>query len=611
MCGSREHDLPQVAIRAAALDVRSTTACTWIGGDVEAHYLARHPIFDRAGVVVGYELLYRSGDAHNRADVVDDVQATMDVIYRSVVELGLEATVSAVPAWLNVTAEVLRRQAHQVFAPGSVVLEILESVRADDDVLELLDEVAAQGYTIALDDFVCGTGRDELVAHAAVVKLELPAIAPDDLAAQVAEVHRRGATALVEKIETHEQHALARAAGADLFQGYFFTKPQILATRSASPSTPALLALLAKVNDPDVELEDLSRLVTTDVALATKVIQGANSGFAGLRHRVDSVRQAVVLIGLNRMRQLVDAARDGPGHRQARGAVPAGARPRGDGGRPGGSRLGRGAGARGPRPGVHRGPALDRGRVHGPAAARGGPRLGLGDELRDALIDRAGILGRVLAAALAYEDDDVAGHDPASISEVYAAAVRRADERWGSWPSCDGSAGCRTAPGSRGGSGRAEADAPPPDRTLVGVDRLTACTKPSAAGSPSTVRVPQGCGRSPGAPTGPRPPRPGAGRGGRQAGATELRRHRVPDLDGSRSGSGGPVKPPIPATARSTRWTNRCVDQRGSTPSSRVARECSSMPSNSTRPAGTRMPNSRAKASPPCSSARRGPSTRG
>jgi EAL and modified HD-GYP domain-containing signal transduction protein len=430
VCGSREHDLPQVAIRAAPLDVRSTTACTWIGGDVEAHYLARHPIFDRAGVVVGYELLYRSGDAHNRADVVDDVQATMDVIYRSVVELGLEATVSAVPAWLNVTAEVLRRQAHQVFAPGSVVLEILESVRADDDVLELLDEVAAQGYTIALDDFVCGTGRDELVAHAAVVKLELPAIAPDDLAAQVAEVHRRGATALVEKIETHEQHALARAAGADLFQGYFFTKPQILATRSASPSTPALLALLAKVNDPDVELEDLSRLVTSDVALATKVIQGANSGFAGLRHRVDSVRQAVVLIGLNRMRQLVTLlvmarATDKPVElfRQAlvRAEMAAGL-------------VDQGAeGAHGP---ADRDLAFTAGLLSTVDAFTDLPlpdvvrRLGLSDQLSDALVDRAGMLGRVLSTALAYEDDDVVGHDPASIRDVYAAAVRRADERW-------------------------------------------------------------------------------------------------------------------------------------------------------------------------------------
>ncbi len=272
---------------------------------MEAHYVARHPIFDRARGVVGYELLYRTGDGQNRARVVDDVDATMDVIYRSVVELGLDRAVSAVPAWLNVTAEVLRRQAHLLFSPDSVVLEVLESVRPEPGVLALLDEVTAQGYTIALDDFVVGTGRDELMSHAGVVKLELPAIAPHELEEQVAVVHARGAVALVEKIETHEQHARARAVGADLFQGYFFTQPQVLATRSASPSTPALLALLAKVTDPAVDLDELGRLVATDVALAAKVLQCANSGFAGLRRRVDSVRQAVVLIGLERMRRLV------------------------------------------------------------------------------------------------------------------------------------------------------------------------------------------------------------------------------------------------------------------------------------------------------------------
>jgi EAL and modified HD-GYP domain-containing signal transduction protein len=398
---------------------------------VEAHYLARQPIFDRSDVVVGYELLYRSGDGHNRARVVDDVDATMDVIYRSVVELGLDTAVSAVPAWLNVTPELLRRQAHLVFTPGCVVLEVLESVMPDSDVLALLDEVAAQGYTIALDDFVVGRGRDELVSHADVVKLELPLIGIEDLAAQVAAVHRAGAVALVEKIETHEQHAGARAAGADLFQGYFFTKPQILATRSASPSTPALLALLAKVNDPEVDLDELARLVATDVALATKVIKSANSGFAGLRHRVDSVRQAVVLIGLQRMRQLVTLlvlgrATDKPAElfRQAlvRAEMAAGLVDLGS------------EGARGP---ADRERAFTAGLLSTVDAFTDLPlpdvvqRLGLGDELRHALIDREGTLGRVLATTLAYEDDDVAGHDPASISDVYTAAVRRSEERWG------------------------------------------------------------------------------------------------------------------------------------------------------------------------------------
>lgn len=398
---------------------------------MEAHYLARHPIFDRADVVVGYELLYRSGDGENRAHVVDDVEATMDVIYRSIVELGLDAAVSAVPAWLNVTPEVLRRQAHLFFAPDRVVLEVLESVDPDPDVLALLDEVAGQGYTIALDDFVVGQGRDELVSHARVVKLELPAIAPEELEAQVAAVHRLGARALVEKIETHEQHARARAAGADLFQGYFFTKPQILAARSASPSTLALLALLDKVHDPDVDLDDLSRLVTTDVALAAKIIQSANSGFAGLRHRVDSVRQAVVLIGLKRMQQLVTLlvlarSTDKPAElfrqalvraEMAAGLVDVGCE-----------------GSRGP---ADREMAFTAGLLSTVDAFTDLPlpdvvqRLRLGDELRHALVDREGTLGRVLATTLAYEDDDVTGPRAPSISDVYAAAVRRAEERWG------------------------------------------------------------------------------------------------------------------------------------------------------------------------------------
>lgn len=171
--------------------------------------------------------------------------------------------------------------------------------------------------------------------------------------------------------------------------------------------------------------------MATDVALATKVIQSANSGFAGLRHRVDSVRQAVVLIGLNRMRQLVTLlvlarATDKPAElfRQAlvRAEMAAGLVDLGW------------EGAQGP---ADRELAFTAGLLSTVDAFTDLPlpdvvqRLGLGDELRHALVDREGTLGRVLATTLAYEEDTSSGPGRASIIDVYAAAVRRADERWG------------------------------------------------------------------------------------------------------------------------------------------------------------------------------------
>lgn len=393
-----------------------------------ARYIARQPIFDRALTVVGYELLYRP-EALGPAVVVDGTVATFSVLFEAFVELGLDATVQGVPAWVNVEPEALSGGAHLVTHPGQVVLELLETTEVTPEVVAQVAELRDQGYTIALDDFVPDDPRTPLLDLVHVVKLELPSIEPDDLAAQVAAVRRPGMTVLVEKIETQEQHAAAVAAGADLFQGYFFTRPQVLSMESVTVGSPAVLAVLAKVGRSDVLLDELSELVSSDVTLSQKVLQAVNSGFAGMRRRVDSVHQAVVLLGIERMRQLVTlvvmAGAVGKPHELGRVSLVRAAmmvalltrsRPRT-------TRAERDvAFTVGLMSTLDAYTDADMGAV--------AERLSLTDVVLDALVRHEGPLGALLAVVIGYEEDRLPDAVADDAAEAYLHAVREADARW-------------------------------------------------------------------------------------------------------------------------------------------------------------------------------------
>ena len=393
-------------------------------------YVARQPIFDRALKVVGYELLYRTRPT-GPATVTDDDVATFSVLYEALVDLGLESTVQQARAWVNVSSALLAGGGHRLIGADRVVLELLEGTTPTPELADLVRTVRGEGYVVALDDFVVGDGRDELLDLVDVVKLELPAIPAGRLSEHVAAVRRPGVTVLVEKVETVEQLSEAMAAGADLFQGFFFTRPQVLSTQSIPVGLQAVFAVLAKVNDPHVGLAELSTLVATDVTLAQKVMQSVNSGFVALHQRVDSVHQAVVLLGAEGVRQLVTllVMADATGKpdelsRQAliRGEMSAelmGA---------GGSGISR----------ADLEAAFTVGLMSTLDAFTDTPlaeiaaRLSLTDHLYDALVHHQGPLGQALMTTLAYERDALDDDASDAAMAAYVAAVRRADLRWAS-----------------------------------------------------------------------------------------------------------------------------------------------------------------------------------
>jgi EAL and modified HD-GYP domain-containing signal transduction protein len=100
--------------------------------------LARQPIFDRDDKLVGYELLYR----RHRTETVavqpeqgSGTQMSSDTITGAFVGLGVERVTGGKRAFINLDRALLLSGAAYVLDPKAVVLEILESVRPDDEVV--------------------------------------------------------------------------------------------------------------------------------------------------------------------------------------------------------------------------------------------------------------------------------------------------------------------------------------------------------------------------------------------------------------------------------------------------------------------------------------------
>jgi c-di-GMP phosphodiesterase len=270
---------------------------------MQPFFVARQPIYNPSLEVEGYELLFRGGQTDS-ANFADANQATSAVIAGSVVDIGLDRLVGDRLAFINVPRAFLDGDLPLPPIPDRVVLELLEDLEPDESVVAAVEGLKAQGFRIALDDFEFRSEYRPLLALADFVKIDVIALGIDDIAAHVAALKPLGVQLIAEKVETHEVLARCRELGFHYFQGFFFCRPELVEGRRLAPDRLPMVQLLGRLQDPEVHVDELENLIACNAALAYQLLKYLNSAHCGLRGQVSSIRQAVIMAGLNRIRGL-------------------------------------------------------------------------------------------------------------------------------------------------------------------------------------------------------------------------------------------------------------------------------------------------------------------
>jgi EAL and modified HD-GYP domain-containing signal transduction protein len=265
-------------------------------------YAARQPILGRTSQLEGYELLFRGGP-ENRFDCPDADFASAATIEQSATAFGLDGIVGDRRAFLNFTRRALLMGYHRMLPPERTVIELLENIEPDREVLDACRAMRAEGYRVALDDYTFRAESEPLLDVVDVVKVDLRLAANACDPRRLERLHGRKLQLLAEKVETHEEHRAALGAGYQLFQGYFFCKPQMIETRDLPPNKLTSLRFMAEMSREDVSIDKIEELFRHDPALTVRLLRYLNSAAFGWRHEIDSLRHALAVIGVRPLRQ--------------------------------------------------------------------------------------------------------------------------------------------------------------------------------------------------------------------------------------------------------------------------------------------------------------------
>ncbi|MDH5256615.1 MAG: HDOD domain-containing protein [Gammaproteobacteria bacterium] len=267
--------------------------------------IGRQAIYKRDLDVVGYELLYRPSPEVNSANgEFDGITATGEVILNAFLEIGIETLVNDKFAFINLTQEYVEGVIAIPFDSGSVVLEILENIDPTPIVIQGIERLRSRGFTIALDDFVFDEHLMPLVPFADIIKVDIMGLSDDELEAGIERLQQNfEGKLLAEKVETQAEFDMCKDLGFDYFQGYFLEKPVVVKGQKMPANKVATLQLLQRLQDTEVEFEELEAIIKNDASLSFKLLRYINSPSFNLGGNISSIKQALILLGLGTLKR--------------------------------------------------------------------------------------------------------------------------------------------------------------------------------------------------------------------------------------------------------------------------------------------------------------------
>ncbi len=264
-------------------------------------YVARQPILDRRGITYGYELLFRTGMYQTFAEIKNQDFATM-----SVATCGFSKSQETINQlkrfFINFTEHLILEGLPRALPPTVTVIEVLEDTTPSSNVVAEIIRLKQEGYLIAIDDFTDNHDSHDLIDIADIIKVDVLGKSEQELRAIFSVIKNKKALKLAEKVETSKVYNFLREMGFDLFQGYFFAKPENLTGKNIKTTFSTKLRILAVLDDVTNDSDKIVDLINSDPSITYRLLRLLNSAAFGFSMKISSVRHGVILLGVARIR---------------------------------------------------------------------------------------------------------------------------------------------------------------------------------------------------------------------------------------------------------------------------------------------------------------------
>lgn len=266
--------------------------------------IARHPIFDSQQRVIAYELNYhRDTNLGDMMAMDPDASSSSEVILSTYTSISDQGEIKRVPAFLPIPLDMINSGNMPRLPAKQVVLMISAPSGRHAESAKALSQIVKEGYRVTLEIGEYTPDLAPMLKLANIVKIDVSLMSDEDLKAKARTLLPHKVTLLASNIQSIEQLELCIDAGFKLFEGSFLSRPKVIKGRRVSANQVALMQLIQELQKPNAKPEMLEELIIRDPVLTYKLLRIVNSAAYSLVRKVESIAEAVVLLGIDQVRK--------------------------------------------------------------------------------------------------------------------------------------------------------------------------------------------------------------------------------------------------------------------------------------------------------------------
>lgn len=263
--------------------------------------VARKAIFDQQRHLWGYELFCVGNTDESPTGI--PVAGDVPVSVAASTGAGLQQLIAR---QLRVMIALSEKNVldDRVYAlpPACTTVLISESTFSSDGVAARLEQLKDDGFAVAVPGFTANPECGLLYRQADIIGVTVMGRTSAELGALLAEIDRHQALPMACDVPDSGSVVACRELGFRLFQGAFSKEPEIVRLRRVSSGQIARFNLLKLIAADDPDLGAIAAQIQGDATVSFRLLTYLNSASFNLANRVNSISQAIGLLGWRRVR---------------------------------------------------------------------------------------------------------------------------------------------------------------------------------------------------------------------------------------------------------------------------------------------------------------------
>ncbi|WP_418295700.1 EAL and HDOD domain-containing protein [Microbulbifer sp. SA54] len=265
--------------------------------------LACRPVYTRNQDVAAFELLLQ-GERGNKSATLKELETSSPIILGNYNQVYQQGKTKRVPGFLKITDDVIFATVLPDLPQKHYILEVGDDVLLTSERVERLRDMAKRGYRIALSSYDPeDTELDAMLDVAHIVKLDTRTMNDDQLRAAVNKLRAHGVETLADNLDTKARFTACLELGFTYYQGDFLSAPEPVKGKKISGNKVLLLELLSELQNPAASPLKLEEIALRDAKLTYRILKLVNSAAVSLHREVNSISHAIGLLGMKEIQR--------------------------------------------------------------------------------------------------------------------------------------------------------------------------------------------------------------------------------------------------------------------------------------------------------------------